>query len=208
MRRCAGWTRAARRTRAAPPAHGPKAARAPAGAGTIGVNVRAGARPKNASMNRFSKRFGPLSAYRPQPVSEVLNRTDAFAALRAGVEQVASLQRDLTALLPDYLANHVEPGSIKDGTLTLFAAHNALAARLRQVEPRLLAELQKRGWPVSALRVRVRPKDAPEPPHVKQARMTTVGAAALRELADHLEPSPLQAALARMAARHGAKSSR
>jgi hypothetical protein len=51
--------------------------------------------------------------------------------------------------------------------------------------------------------VRVRPKDAPEPPHVKQARMTSVGVAALRELADHLEPSPLQAALARMAARHG-----
>lgn len=70
-------------------------------------------------MNRFSKRFGSLSTYRPQPVSEVLNRTDAFAALRAGVEQVASLQRDLTALLPDYLASHVEPGSIKDGTLTL-----------------------------------------------------------------------------------------
>lgn len=208
MRPRAGWTRAARRTRAGHRAHGPKAARARPGAGTIGINVRARARPKNASMNRFSKRFGPLSAYRPQPVSEVLNRTDAFAALRAGVEQVASLQRDLTALLPDYLANHVEPGSIKDGTLTLFAANNALAARLRQVEPRLLAELQKRGWPVSALRVRVRPKDAPEPPHVKQARMTTVGAAALRELADHLEPSPLQAALARMAARHGAKSSR
>lgn len=159
-------------------------------------------------MNRFNKRFGPLAAHRPQPVSEVLNRTDAFAALRAGVEQVASLQRDLAAFLPDYLANHVEPGSIKDGTLTLFAAHNALAARLRQVEPRLLTDLQKRGWPVSALRVRVRPKDAPEPPHVKQARMTTVGATALRDLADHLEPSPLQAALARMAARHGAKSSR
>lgn len=159
-------------------------------------------------MNRFSKRFGPLSTYRPQPVSEVLDRTDAFAALRAGVEQVASLQRDLTALLPDYLASHVEPGSIKDGTLTLFAAHNALAARLRQVERRLLADLQKRGWPVDALRVRVRPKDAPEPPHVKQARMTSVGVAALRELADHLEPSPLQAALARMAARHGPKSPR
>ncbi|EAY69816.1 hypothetical protein BDAG_02585 [Burkholderia dolosa AU0158] len=191
-----------------PPARRPdaaKAARMQAGAGTIGVNVRAPTRPKNASMNRFSKRFGPLAAHRPQPVSEVLGRTDAFAALRAGVEQVASLQRDLGALLPDYLANHVEPGSIKDGTLTLFAAHNALAARLRQVEPRLLADLQKRGWPVATLRVRVRPKDAPEPPRVKQARMTSAGAAALRELADHLEPSPLQAALARMAARHGAK---
>ncbi|MCM3468572.1 hypothetical protein M3643_13970, partial [Staphylococcus lugdunensis] len=70
---------------------------------------------------------------------------------------------------------------------------------------RLLGDLQKRGWPVTTLRVRVRPKDAPEPPHVKQARMTSAGAAALRDLADHLEPSPLQAALARMAARHGAK---
>ncbi|GBH26414.1 DciA family protein [Burkholderia vietnamiensis] len=159
-------------------------------------------------MNRFSKRFGSLSTYRPHPVSEVLNRTDAFAALRAGVEQVASLQRDLTALLPDYPASHVEPGSIKDGTLTLFAAHNALAARLRRVERRLLADLQKRGWPVDALRVRVRPKDAPEPPPGKQARMTSVGVAALRELADHLEPAPLQAALARMAARPGPKSPR
>lgn len=159
-------------------------------------------------MNRFSKRFSPLGTPRPQPASEVLQRTDAFAALRAGVEQVAALQRDLTALLPDYLANHVEPGSIKDGTLTLFAAHNALASRLRQVEPRLIADLQQRGWPVTTLRVRVRPKDAPEPPHVKQARMTDAGAAALRELADHLEPSPLQMALARMAARHGAKTRR
>ncbi|MBN3789677.1 DUF721 domain-containing protein [Burkholderia sp. Ac-20353] len=157
-------------------------------------------------MNRFSKRFGPLAAHRPQPVSELLKHTDAFAALRAGVEQVAALQRDLAALLPDYLATHIEPGSIKDGTLTLFAAHNALAARLRQVEPRLLADLQRRGWPVATLRVRVRPKDAPEPAPVKQARMTPVGAAALRDLAEHLEPSPLQAALARMAARHGGKA--
>ncbi|CAN0618350.1 conserved protein of unknown function [Burkholderia multivorans] len=154
-------------------------------------------------MNRFTQRYSPLGPARPQAASEVLRRTDAFAALRAGVEQVAALQRDLSALLPDYLANHVEPGFIKEGVLTLFAAHNALAARLRQVEPRLLADLQQRGWPVATLRVRVRPQAAPEPPHVKEARMSPAGATALRELADSLEPSPLQAALARMAARHG-----
>ena len=64
---------------------------------------------------------------RPQPVSEVLKRTDAFAALRAGVEQIASLEKDLRELLPDYLGSSVEPGFIKDGVLALFAAHNALA---------------------------------------------------------------------------------
>src|ERR1700754_2958765 len=87
-------------------------------------------------MSRFStnsrSRFDPR---KPQAVADVLDRTDAFRALRAGVEQVAALQRDLGALLPDYLASNVEPGFIKDGVLALFAAHNALAARLRHLGP-------------------------------------------------------------------------
>ncbi|AGK48808.1 MULTISPECIES: DUF721 domain-containing protein [Burkholderia] len=154
-------------------------------------------------MNRPPKQlFRPNDWSRPRAAADVLQRTDAFAALRAGVEQVAALKRDLVALLPDYLANHVEPGFIKDGTLTLFAAHNALAARLRQVEPRLLSDLQARGWAIATLKVRVRPQPAPEPPRVKQARMSAAGTDALRQLADALEPSPLQSALARMAARH------
>jgi hypothetical protein len=152
-------------------------------------------------MNRSSARF-PSSFSRPQAVTDVLNRSDAYAALRAGVEQVAALRHDLGGLLPDYLANNIEPGFIKDGVLTLFTAHNALAARLRQVEPRLLGDLQARGWPITALKLRVRPQPVPEPPRIKEARMSPAGADALRALADTLEPSPLQVALARMAARH------
>ncbi|KXU88423.1 hypothetical protein CR51_34525 [Caballeronia megalochromosomata] len=154
-------------------------------------------------MSRFStnsrSRFDPR---RPQAVADVLDRTDAFRALRAGVEQVAALQRDLSSLLPDYLASNVEPGFIKDGVLALFAAHNALAARLRHLEPRLLSDLQQRGWAVNALKIRVRPQSMKEPTPPKQARMSPVGASALQELAETLEPSPLQEALARMASRH------
>ena len=143
-----------------------------------------------------------FNARRPQPVAEVLKRTDAFAALRAGVEQIAALERDLRQLLPDYLASSVEPGFIKEGVLALFAAHNALAARLRHLEPRLLSDLQQRGWAVNSLRIRVRPQAVKEPPPVKQARMTPAGADALHALSESLAPSPLQTALARMAARH------
>ncbi|MDH6150079.1 MULTISPECIES: DciA family protein [Paraburkholderia] len=150
----------------------------------------------------FSRPPKPFDLRRPQPLAEVLGRTDAFAALRAGVEQIAALEKDLRELLPDYLATSVEPGFIKEGVLALFAAHNALAARLRHLEPRLLADLQQRGWPVQALRIRVRPQALKEPPPVKQARMTPAGAAALQALSESLEPSPLQEALARMAARH------
>ncbi|MGF6293527.1 hypothetical protein OKW50_000023 [Paraburkholderia youngii] len=157
------------------------------------------------NMSRFSSFSRPPKQFdlrRPQPLAEVLGRTDAFAALRAGVEQIAALEKDLRELLPDYLATSVEPGFIKEGVLALFAAHNALAARLRHLEPRLLVDLQQRGWPVQSLKIRVRPQPLKEPPPVKQARMTPAGAAALQALSESLEPSPLQEALARMAARH------
>jgi hypothetical protein len=154
-------------------------------------------------MSRFSSFSKFAAPRRPQAVSEVLGRTDAFAALRAGVEQIAALEGDLAQLLPGYLATNVEPGFIKDGTLTLFAAHSALAARLRHLEPRLLSELQQRGWAVRTLAIKVRPRALEEPPTPKQARMTPTGAAALQALSRALSPSPLQAALARMAARHG-----
>src|ERR1700742_4049331 len=131
-------------------------------------------------MSRFSpisrpppQRFNPR---KPQAIADVLGRTDAFQALRAGVDQITALQRDLSSLLPDYLASNVEPGFIKDGVLALFAAHNALAARLRHLEPRLLSDLQQRGWAVNALKIRVRPQSMKEPVPPKQALMTDVGA--------------------------------
>ena len=159
-----------------------------------------------SDMSRFSPSSSPFPRSRrtraAQPVAEVLNRTDAFAPLRAGVEQIAAITRDLAQLLPDYLATSVEPGFIKDGTLVVFAAHNALAARLRHLEPRLVTELQARGWPLNALRIRVRPQAMKEPAPPKQARMTPAGASALEALAQTLPPSPLQEALAKMAARH------
>jgi hypothetical protein len=153
-------------------------------------------------MSRFSPFSRPSAKRYAQPVAEVLSRTDAFAPLRAGVEQMAAMRRDLQALLPDYLAASVEPGFIQDGKLALFAAHNALAARLRHLEPRLVADLQARGWAVDAVRIRVRPQAVKEPKAPKQARMTPVGAAALMALSEDLPPSPLQEALARMATRH------
>jgi hypothetical protein len=154
-------------------------------------------------MSRFSSSYKFAAQRRPQAVAEVLGRTDAFAALRAGVEQITALERDMAQLLPGYLATNVEPGFVKDGTLTLFAAHSALAARLRHLEPGLLSDLQQRGWAVRTLAIKVRPRSLEEPRGPKQARMTPAGAAALQALSRSLAPSPLQEALARMASRHG-----
>jgi len=139
----------------------------------------------------------------PRALGDVLAHSDVFAGFRAGVAQVSALSDELRRLLPDYLAANVEPGAIRDGTLTLFAAHNALAARLRHLEPTLLAQLQQRGFPLRQIKIRVRPQPMREPIRSKQARMSATGAACLHELAQTLEPGALQQALARMAARHG-----
>lgn len=153
----------------------------------------------NSRFSLFSKSADKCSS---QPIIEVLNRSDAFASLRGGIEQITAMQRDLACLLPEYLTANVEPGFIKNGILVLFAAHNALAMRLRHLEPRLVFNLQQRGWAVQALRIRVRPQPINTEIPEKQARMTPKGVEALLKLSESLAPSPLQAALTKMAKRH------
>jgi len=154
-------------------------------------------------MSRFSSAASVGGPFRPQPATEVLHRAEAFLALRVGLEQVTALEHDLAQLLPDYLVTSVQPSFIKDGILTLFTPHSALAARLRHLEPRIIADLQQRGWNVHAFTIRVKPRLIETHVSIKQTQMTTKGVKALRALSKALPPSPLQAALAKMAARHG-----
>src|SRR5260363_174726 len=79
-----------------------------------------------------------------QSLTALLERDTAFARLAPGVEQMAQLAADVSRLLPDGLAPHIFAGPVREGTLTLFAAHGALAARLRHLEPHLAQNLQRR----------------------------------------------------------------
>src|SRR5260364_418079 len=92
-----------------------------------------------------------------QSLTALLERDTAFARLAPGVEQMAQLAADVSRLLPDGLAPHIFAGPVREGTLTLFAAHGALAARLCHLEPHLAQNLQRRGWAIHALRIRIRP---------------------------------------------------
>jgi|GEM_PF-307281 len=141
------------------------------------------------------------SAWYAPSLAEWLDQTSDLAPLRAGMEQVASMESELPRWLPDYLAASVEPGLIKGETLALFVPNSALAARLRQMEPSLVAGLQSHGWRVNALRIRVRRPSQPMGAPRKQARISPAGLAAIQALSVALEPSPLRSALERMAAR-------
>ncbi|SDV49580.1 DUF721 domain-containing protein [Chitinasiproducens palmae] len=135
-------------------------------------------------------------------IGEALAGNDFFAGLRAGIARRGQMTEHLDEILPGYLRGHVAPASIREGTLVLLARHNALAARLRHLEPQLVAALASRGWAVRALRVRIAPLPPVPAPPAKQAHLSATALACLESLTHELEPSTLRDALARIVARH------
>jgi len=57
--------------------------------------------------------------------------------------------------LPAALAAHVRPGPVDDQGWSLLAANASVAAKLRQLQPRLEDRLRERGWQVSSIRIKV-----------------------------------------------------
>jgi len=57
--------------------------------------------------------------------------------------------------LPAALAPHVRAGPVDDDGWSLLAANASVAAKLRQLQPRLEEVLSRRGWQVSAIRIKV-----------------------------------------------------
>ncbi len=88
-------------------------------------------------------------------LSEALRRSAPLAQLRARLQDSADRFEAIRGLLPGTLARHVQAGPVDDEGWTLLAANAAVAAKLRQVKPRMEDLLRERGWQVSAIRVRV-----------------------------------------------------
>ena len=61
----------------------------------------------------------------------------------------------IRASLPLALAPHVKAGPVDELGWSLIAANASVAAKLRQLQPRLEAIIHERGWTVNAIRVKV-----------------------------------------------------
>jgi hypothetical protein len=104
----------------------------------------------------------PKPSSRPTPVTP-----DALAIAHAiqqsePLARLGALMRDSNArfeairpALPATLASHVKPGPVDDTGWSLLAKNASVAAKLRQLQPRLEDILRERGWQVSAIRVKV-----------------------------------------------------
>ena len=120
---------------------------------------------------------------------------------------MASLQSDVARTLP-LIAGSCGVMSFEDGVLVLGAPNAAVAARLKQQVPTLTAALQKHGWQVQSIRLKVQVTQPIEPRYVpRQLSMPDSAVDAFKQLGQDLEQSganaDLVAALNRLAARRG-----
>jgi hypothetical protein len=89
------------------------------------------------------------------PLAEALRRSTPLARLRERLQDSRDRYIAIRPHLPDALAASVAPGPVDDEGWSLLAANASVAAKLRQLKPRLEETLRQRGWQVSSIRIKV-----------------------------------------------------
>ena len=133
------------------------------------------------------------------PIDTYLGSGDSLARLQAHAGRLLRLQRQLASLLPDYMAAACKVANLKGEELVIHVESAALAVKLRQAVPSLLADFARIGVLLRDIKVKVavpeyRPPAPPAPDrHVSESTRSGLGSLAETLPAD----SPLAKALRR-----------
>jgi hypothetical protein len=88
-------------------------------------------------------------------IADALQRSVPLALLRQRLQDSNARLAAIRPLLPTALAEHVKAGPVDEEAWSLLAANASVAAKLRQLRPRLEQRLRERGWQVSPIRIKV-----------------------------------------------------
>ena len=138
--------------------------------------------------------------------ADFLRAHDKMASILPTVTRMAALQKDCAATLPT-MFDACAVLLFEAGQLVLSTPNAALAAKLKQQLPKLQDSLLKRGWQVSAIRLKVQvTKNHDKSIPSKRLSLPAQAVSALAALGNTLEDSPrneaLKAALNAMVQRH------
>ena len=134
-----------------------------------------------------------------------LRKNEKMAALLPTAMRMASLQGDCAKALPPMFSN-CDVLSFEDARLVLATPSSAVAAKLKQQLPKLQAALQKRGWQVVDIKLKVQvTRSIPPVVHTRQLVLPGQAVSAFEELGEALpataQNATLIAAIKAMAAR-------
>jgi hypothetical protein len=90
-----------------------------------------------------------------RPLRDALADNAALARLSERLRESNARFETVRGLLPEGLRAAVKPGPLDEEGWSLLAANAAVAAKLRQLLPRLRHELTAAGWPERPIRLKV-----------------------------------------------------
>lgn len=137
-------------------------------------------------------------------ISDLLAHSGELRALSGRARRLAELQQVLLEVVPSSLVNATRVKTLRAGTLVVLAGNAAVAAKLRQLAPRLLRHVQKQEIEVTGIQVEVQVA-APQGISARTASsgrdLSLTAVSALEGLAGTLRESPLKGALDRLVRR-------
>lgn len=138
-----------------------------------------------------------------QKIGDVIARSGGLEGLARHARRLIVLQQLLLEATPTALTAAARVTDLKAGTLIVLADNPAVAAKLRQLAPRLLKHLQKQQPEITGIRVGVQVKThkIKAEHEVTKHPLPPEAIKNLGGLADALPPSSLKSALARLLAR-------
>jgi hypothetical protein len=92
---------------------------------------------------------------KPLPIDEALRRSSPLADLRRRVSDSQSRYALIRPSLPPAMAAHVRPGPLDEEGWSLLVANAAVAAKLRQLQPRLEQVLRQQGCLQHNIRIKI-----------------------------------------------------
>jgi hypothetical protein len=136
-------------------------------------------------------------------IGTLFDRLPELQPMAQKAQRLRALQTLLAASLPAGLAGATAPVISETGELVLFADNGAVAAKLKQMAPRILVLLRQRGIEATGIRVQVQLSSRSKPLLQKQISLSATAGETLGELAGRISDPALRSALQRLARRAG-----
>ncbi|MCX8146249.1 MAG: DUF721 domain-containing protein [Azovibrio sp.] len=134
---------------------------------------------------------------------KLLERSDQTAKVLAHARLLMRLAQCFAAAAPPGLAEHARVVNYRLGTIVIHAENGAVAAKLRQISPRLQDSFVKIGLECNQIEVKVQPRQNLDQSTTSRVKpLSALSAQTVRACAERLPPgSPLAQALQRLLAR-------
>jgi hypothetical protein len=135
-------------------------------------------------------------------VADILDDSPDLTSLAVVARRTAALQRVYSQTIPAELGQASRIGWARAGVLFVAAANGAVAAKLRQLAPRILDRFSREGFEFNSMRVEVQVGWASDPsPDICAKPLSAKALEAIRATGSELPDSPLKAAMMRLGRR-------